>query len=647
MKKIAFILCLLPCYLSAQNKYVDSVEKVLAITKADTEKVNLLNNLASLYTETFLDKGLGYVNRAVKLSREIKFLKGEANAVLIRGNIKFNLLRPDSAMADYKTAMAIYKKLNKFEKLAYVYIDMGTVLRFQGRNTEAAQSYQQAADLFEKINSPGGTADCLIQMANIYNIMNLYDKALAPYKKAYEIRVKIHQTDKAAQALGGLGITYRNKQMYAKDDVNFSLAIKYMMEGRATFIKIKNKLNRAFMDREIGITYLNHKDYKNALVYLLGAETTLEEMGHKREMAELFIQVGRTYFYLENYPKTKFYLEKGLAMAITQGDQQNIVESYGFLRDYYGAIGDVKTELRYFEKYTEEKDTLNNRLNFNKFADVTAKYETEKKEQQIKLLNKENTIQKLSITSRNKTIGIIAGLFLLSGIVAALFFYRHKLKERAHQLKQQDLLTKAIVDAEENERKRIASDLHDGVGQLFSAVKMNLSGLFERLTIAREEDRFLAENTLALVDESCKEVRSISHQMMPNMLLRSGIANDLKSFIEKIDSDTLKVTLEAAGFKSKLESNVETMLYRIIQETINNVIKHAHATRLDIILNRDSTGINAQIIDNGIGFDVNKREDFTGIGLKNIATRIEYLKGAIKYISEPGKGTTVVIEVPV
>ncbi|RYE04928.1 MAG: sensor histidine kinase, partial [Sphingobacteriales bacterium] len=208
-------------------------------------------------------------------------------------------------------------------------------------------------------------------------------------------------------------------------------------------------------------------------------------------------------------------------------------------------------------------------------------------------------------------------------------------------------ITKAVLDAEENERKRIASDLHDGVGQLFSAVKLNMNGLFDRIKIERDEDRFLAENTLALVDESCKEVRIISHRMMPNMLLRSGIASDLKSFIEKIDGDTLKVTLEATGFKDRLESNVETMLYRVIQETVANVIKHAKATRLDIALNRDAEGITATVTDNGKGFDTTQIGSFTGIGLKNIITRIEYLKGSVDYESAPDKGTTVNIWVPV
>jgi two-component system NarL family sensor kinase len=209
-------------------------------------------------------------------------------------------------------------------------------------------------------------------------------------------------------------------------------------------------------------------------------------------------------------------------------------------------------------------------------------------------------------------------------------------------------LTQAVIEAEEKERQRIASDLHDGVGQLFSAVKMNMNGLFDRIEVKREEDKFLVEKTMALVDESCKEVRSISHQMMPNnMLLRSGIASDVKSFIEKLDSESLKVNLEANGFKNRIESSVEVILYRVIQESVNNVIKHAKAKSLNIILNRTVSGITVLIEDDGIGFDVAARPGFDGIGLTNIETRIEYLKGTVGYNSAPGKGTRVNIQVPI
>lgn len=531
MKKITLILLLLPCCLLAQNRYADSMEKVLAATKPDTQKVKILNRLANDFSDTALNKSMAYLNRALLLSRQINFGKGEADALAIRGHVEVNQLKNDLAKADFKTAILFYKKNKYYRSLAYAYINWGMLLRPGGNIAESLAYFQQAADIFEKVNDLDGSSDAVVLLANNYNSIGEYDKALAEYKKSYELRIKIHDTNKAAQALAGMGITYTEKQAKAKDDVNFKQAVKYFTQAREVFVKLNNKLNTAFIDKEIAKAYGAQKDYQNALVYLLESESKFNEIGYKRELGELYKETGNTYVNLKNYTKAKFYLYKALRTSIAQNYLQFIAGSYAALYNYYKKTGDASQALYYHERYSDAQDSLTARTNFKKQSEMTAKYETEKKEQQINILNKENTIQKLSISSRNKTISIIASLFVITVIVVALFFYRSKLKERAHQLKQQNMLTEAIVDAEENERKRIASDLHDGVGQLFSAVKMNLNGLFERISIPREEDRFLAENTLALVDESCKEVRTISHQMMPNMLLRSGIASDLKSFI--------------------------------------------------------------------------------------------------------------------
>ena len=213
-------------------------------------------------------------------------------------------------------------------------------------------------------------------------------------------------------------------------------------------------------------------------------------------------------------------------------------------------------------------------------------------------------------------------------------------------LQQQDMATRAIIHAEENERKRIAGDLHDGVGQIMSAAKMNLSSLESRLGFNNDEDKLAFEKIVSLVDESCKEVRSVSHNMMPNALLKSGLSSAVKEFIDKIDSRVLKVNLYSEGLNERIDSNVETVSYRIIQECVNNVIKHSGANELDISLIKDADGIAATIEDNGKGFAVADKSRTEGIGLKNILTRIEYLKGAVDFDSAPGNGTLVAIHVP-
>lgn len=647
MKKLLLIILLLPAAVFAQTKRVDSLKKILAKTPADTNRVNLLNDIGDGLILFDAGEGIKYAKQAMALSNKLGFKKGLAYAYLNRGQMYFNINASDSVTADYNVAIKLFKEVNDLSGLAYVYEQLGRYLRSQSNRAKAIEYFQMSANIYEKLKDDKGTSDCLILIANNYNTLRNFDKALESYKKALEIRMRIKNENAIAQTIGGIGITYRNMA----GEKGYKLAIQNMMKARAMFLKIDHKLNIAIIDKEIGMTYEFMGRYKEALKYLHEALSWFQKVDFKRELGSVYKCMGSCYFNLKQYPKAKLYLEKGLAQSLAEKNEEHIVEAYEWLYDYYKEMRDDKMSLYYHEKWMAEKDSMINRTNFDKLSELTTKFETEKKEQEIKLLSKENTIQKLSIAKHQTMIGIIAAILIVGLLFGGLLYNRNKHKQKSilqqQKITQQEELTKAIIDAEEKERKRIASDLHDGVGQMFSAVKMNLNGLIDRISFNRVEDRFLAEKTLALVDESCKEVRVISHQMMPNMLLRSGIASDVKSFIEKIDSERLKVNVEATGFKNKLESNVEIVLYRVIQETVNNVIKHAQATELNITLKRDDTGITANIADNGIGFNVDFKDEVAGIGLKNIAARIEYLKGTVNYKSSPGKGTTVNIWVPV
>lgn len=134
---------------------------------------------------------------------------------------------------------------------------------------------------------------------------------------------------------------------------------------------------------------------------------------------------------------------------------------------------------------------------------------------------------------------------------------------------------------------------------------------------------------------------------MPNALLKSGLASAVKEFLDKIDNRIIKISLHAEGLQQRLDSNTETVLYRVIQECVNNVIKHSGANKLDISLIKDADGISVTVEDNGRGFDTADKKKFEGIGLKNISSRVTFLKGTVDFDSSPGKGTLVAIHVPV
>jgi signal transduction histidine kinase len=305
--------------------------------------------------------------------------------------------------------------------------------------------------------------------------------------------------------------------------------------------------------------------------------------------------------------------------------------------------GDATLSLDYYKKHIALKDSIFSNEKMKQIEQLNAKYQTEKKEQQLQL-------QKAEITKKNYLLlGLLTALAML--VFAGISFYRkrriqHELRLQSEVMKQQDMATRAVINAEENERKRIAADLHDGVGQMMSAAKMNLSAFENEIPFASEAQKNSFENVISLVDESCKEIRSVSHQMMPNALLKSGLASAVKEFIDKISNRVIKINLYTEGLNERLDSNVETVLYRVIQECVNNVIKHSGAGNLDISLIRDQDGISATVEDNGRGFDVNDKQKFEGIGLKNISSRIKFLKGTVEFDSSQGKGTLVAIHVP-
>ncbi len=181
---------------------------------------------------------------------------------------------------------------------------------------------------------------------------------------------------------------------------------------------------------------------------------------------------------------------------------------------------------------------------------------------------------------------------------------------------------------------------------MMSAAKMNLSAFESEIIFNNAEQQQTFEKIINLVDDSCKEVRHVSHNMMPNVLLKNNLASAIHDFIDKIDKKTLEVHLYTDGLEERLDANTETVLYRVIQECVNNVIKHSDATSLDISIIRDRDSISATIEDNGKGFDMKDKEKFEGIGLKNIRTRVEYLKGSVEFDSVPGGGTAVSLHVP-
>ena len=364
----------------------------------------------------------------------------------------------------------------------------------------------------------------------------------------------------------------------------------------------------------------------------------------KSGLTQSYNNIARALNGLRQYQHALTYSDSAIAVSAEAKLELERLQAYGVRMSIEENLGRFDRALDFSRKVLALKDSLMNEETNRQVSELQTRYETEKKERQIAL-------QQSEITKKNYLITGVTGLLALSGLLSWSSYNRYRLRQTARLqeaiIREQEAATHAVIEAEERERKRIAADLHDGVGQLMSAAKMNLSMVESELAFQNPEQKQAFEKAMSLVDEGCREVRSVSHQIMPNALLKSGLASAVREFINKIDQRVIKVNLYAEGLNERVDSLTEPVLYRVIQECVNNVIKHAAASQLDISVIRDGEGISVTIEDNGKGFNPGDKALAEGIGLKNIRSRVEYLKGTVEWDSSPGKGTVVMVHVPV
>lgn len=443
--------------------------------------------------------------------------------------------------------------------------------------------------------------------------------------------------------------------------------------------------------RFTGAVYFELQKRDSAIIWLERAERMMVHTNNYAELSSLYATLGEVYIPVE---KKKKCFALALEYAIKSGDtvkmafaniKQGILadmnkdckqaevyykralqqyrkvgmaegEMYGLtmLAHSYDRCGRPREGFKLLINRQRIRDSIFKAETAEQTAHYRTLYETERKEKENAELAKQNTQKELEIAHQIKNRRmLVAGFMIFTLVLLIAFLYAYskyklkKQKETDRQMaEQQQLRFAAVIEAEEKERKRIAGDLHDGIGQTMSAAKINLSMLQNELPFASEEQRSAYEKITSLVDEGCKELRSVSHSMMPNALLKSGLANAIRNFINRIDHRVLSVDFYTEGLEESLDVNKEVVLYRIIQECVNNVIKHAGASKLHLSLIKDEEGISVVIEDNGSGFAEHSAEQAEGIGMSNIRSRIAYLKGTVEWDTAPGRGTAVIINIP-
>lgn len=243
-------------------------------------------------------------------------------------------------------------------------------------------------------------------------------------------------------------------------------------------------------------------------------------------------------------------------------------------------------------------------------------------------------------------VGVGVSVMIIGGVILMReLFYSLKRAEIDRQRTEKRVLN-AIINTEENERKRFAKDLHDGLGPLLSTVKMSLSALTDR--IKDPSGSVILSNTNHLVNEAISTIKDISNNLSPHVLTNFGLTSAIAAFTAKINqTKAVHIDFKSNMENIRLENEKEVVMYRAVCELINNSISHSGASRIEIELNKQEKFVTLHFYDNGRGFDTAalRKEDVKGMGISNIETRVKTVDGVFVLESTPGKGTSALIKI--
>jgi len=630
----------------AQNRVlIDSLEKELVKAKEDTNKVNLLNSLAFEYRSADIHKAYDLLDKSIKLGKKLDYPPGLALAYNHMGILNKNERNVDSAIYYHHLALKLRKELGDEQGMASSYNNLGITYDITGDYTNAMKWQLESLRIREKLNDTSGMSACYNNIARIYAKQGRTKEAINFNEKALRLRELIADSFWVGQYTNVLGFLHYELNEYEVALSYFKRSLHLLEQfgdskgASQTMNNIGNVLGETGKMDE-GIDY-----HQKALKIQQANEDTIG-------IYSSLLSLCQAYGYKQDYAKAVTYGKQAYAiLPAFEGEYKMYMDYYEVMGDLYRKQKAYKEALDAYLEYNRYKDSLQQLESNRVVVDLQTKYETEKKDLEISKKTLALTQANYELQRKNAiTIILIVSIVILS-ILSYLLYNRYKLKKQKELdteiIRQQELRSKAIIEAEEKERIRIAKDLHDGVGQQLSALKFNFSSL-QHLFENNTDLELKYKNLLALVDEAVKEVRSVSHDMMPNALLRSGLVAATREFVDKIAlNGLLKVDLYIVGVNERLESTTETVIYRVLQEAVNNIVKHAEATKISIQLVKHDNSLNLVLEDNGKGFDTSMMNEFKGIGLKNIVSRIEYLNGTVHFDSYIGRGTTIDIEVPV
>ena len=601
-----------------------------------TAKVRYYNTKYNEYQRVNINIAQTYIDSIQTLSKKENYVKGMGIATLDKGlleNIKGNF---NLAINKNEKALSIFNELKEDTLIAKSLAALGVNYWQKGEIVKSLDFLFKALKINETLDLKSAQAANYNQISMVYQSQNKIPLAEEFANKSMKIIQNLTPELSHISTFHNLANIYGMQGKYKEALRLDSIGLIYCEQLNAEFNK------SMFYDNMANCLYYAN-DWTNAIDYHLKAISIDSSFGNNKQLGDTYCNMGAIYEEQKNYDKALECYNKSIELCRVSGYKIGIKNGLQQLSKLFYKTNNTTAAYHLLQESMIVKDSMINESSEQKIAELQTLFDTEKKKQQI-------AQQELKISRRNILLVVLLAALIMSVFIFRLVYLRYKLKQE--QKLQQELIkeetkrSKAIIETEENERQRLARELHDGVGQLLSATKLNLSSLENNKCTPEEKLRLV--NSMDILDESIREIRNISHNMVPDILLKFGLKRAIEDFIIRINqTKKLEIHFECNGFEeNSLEDTDKLMLYRLIQESVNNTIKYAQATNMTIQLSADMNEISLLMEDNGKGFDIEEAKRKGGIGFKNMQLRTEYLKGKLEIDSSPKNGTTIIIEIP-
>ncbi len=622
--KLATMLCCLVTIASA-----DAQEREYRLSSdgfMDTTRISRLLDLGEQLRKTDPEQALKYFDTALVLSQNAGYDYGIAIATIGTGRAMIDCKQYRDSRNKLMEAIPYIQNVEVQYPLVKVtwYSTLGGVYSLMGYNDSAV--YNLFLGLKEYtvrgINNPSVLGGIY---ANIAAAM-FGSRQLEPFTyyidKALRIAEYTRDTNLLVVIYGNLASAWRVRKQPDSSILYHSKAMELLLS--------QNRLREAQTTIcDIAAVWMQAGDFQKAEM-LLDSATNLYPSGAANNSV-LQQRWGRLYFLKNDYHRALVHYQAALALNAKEGGRPLNLNVYQNLADIYAALGKYREAHDHRRAYTELNAKMFNEELIRTTNELQIKYRLLEKDKALMEQQLQLATQHAQLKQKNIWIGAI-GFSSLMLIIFMVFAYRTRQKIQQEKIQH-------------NERSRIARDLHDGLGALLSAIKMNYTLLGKHHALAKTDTY---QDGMQLINEMRDELRTTAYNLMPDSIVRQNLGDAVHTLCNRMQKghDSVQIDVQTYGDLTILDNELYFSVYRMTEELINNCLKHSGATEILVQLMLYEDRLHIAVEDNGRGFDPEALPEDIGMGLNNLTERTKQIGGVLRIVSQRGMGACIELEVP-